>query len=885
MKKFMTLLCVLTCIFAWAQSVIGVGQGNSPKAPQQARKSVTVKADTYPTIWVLGEMGVMQDTTEVQIGYRPDLGNKMTTTDGNIYTATVHFFNTAGDASHNFGFCKTETLASGPAGWDEIASSRFGAATPNTKIVLGEPAAVGELQASKENFFQIATGTYIVTLNLTAKTVVCTPVGETTKVYIMGNGVKDQANAANVGTEMETSDAKVFSKEVTFVAPSGSTKAPFSFSTALGTTADGWDAIAANRFGATAANTEVTLSTELALGAFNDSKDNNFIIDPGTYKVTVNMDTKVIKVTPKEYPPLYIMGRLTGQVWAASQGTPMKTTDGNIYTIDASFTAAEDKTEATFGFTTVIGNNPGDWDVINNYRIGFTDSYGSDGYPVLYGKEMKLGAAGNASKENFFAVQNGNYTVTVNLAKRTCVVEPDSAYSKLYVMGRVMSTDTLGNKKYQAWAADQGTQLYTHDFKNYSGRLTFQDDLGSANVGFSFTTKLGADFTKWDDIASSRFGAQANNTPVTLGTPMQCGNFLDSKENQFTIPVGNYDVNMDLSTRTLTVSTVPFTNVYILGEIAYTKDGSWFHQVWSPARYSQMSTTDGENYTDTINVENDTNTAFATIGFTTKISGGDADWDNIANYRFGAMTAGGEDMPFNTEVTCGNYLESKENKFTVRRGTYYISLKLSDRTVKLVPATTPVIYLIGTTEGKNFAANEGLAIPASDNYGKTYSAAKVTFNSDAPQFVLSDKLASAADAWSEIESYTFGPDQDQTAIVDKAATPFGSHANAWTVTAKAYSVTIDMVNSTITLDSDLSGISENVANANLKVYPNPTSGIVNVAAGKVINKVEVFNTLNQLVNVVNGVGASSVTLDLSSQAAGIYFVRINGNTIAKLIKK
>ena len=64
------------------------------------------------TLYVIGEMGLDGESEDPnrQIGFRPDLGVKMDSKDGNIFTATIHFWNVTGGATHNFGFCKKTCL-------------------------------------------------------------------------------------------------------------------------------------------------------------------------------------------------------------------------------------------------------------------------------------------------------------------------------------------------------------------------------------------------------------------------------------------------------------------------------------------------------------------------------------------------------------------------------------------------------------------------------------------------------------------------------------------------------------------------------------------------------------------------------------------------------
>ena len=192
--------------------------------------------------------------------------------------------------------------------------------------------------------------------------------------------------------------------------------------------------------------------------------------------------------------------------------------------------------------------------------------------------------------------------------------------------------------------------------------------------------------------------------------------------------------------------------------------------------------------------------------------------------------------------------------------------------------------MIGTTEGKDFVANDGVQILSND-YGKTYaSTEKITFNTDEPQFVISDKLGADSEDWISIEPYVFGPAEDLTAItldVDNAIT---ASSNIWTVAAGSYYVTVDVVANTIKL-SGQSGVEVADAKASKAIaYPTVTTGEVNVKANEIAT-VEVYNLAGALVKTVKGNGESTVSVDLAGQASGVYMLRINGTQVAKVIKK
>lgn len=62
----------------------------------------------------------------------------------------------------------------------------------------------------------------------------------------------------------------------------------------------------------------------------------------------------------------------------------------------------------------------------------------------------------------------------------------------------------------------------------------------------------------------------------------------------------------------------------------------------------------------------------------------------------------------------------------------------------------------------------------------------------------------------------------------------------------------------------------------LNVYPNPTSGLINVtvnASAEVLNEIAVLNVLGQEVTTVKGAARDNYTIDLSGMSKGLYSVR------------
>ena len=105
-------------------------------------------------------------------------------------------------------------------------------------------------------------------------------------------------------------------------------------------------------------------------------------------------------------------------------------------------------------------------------------------------------------------------------------------------------------------------------------------------------------------------------------------------------------------------------------------------------------------------------------------------------------------------------------------------------------------------------------------------------------------------------------------------------------TLKAIATKEGMANSSVAEYANV-GINEFVANG-VTISPNPTDGNVVICTNDLpVNAIELYNIEGQLLST-KSVGTGSSTLNLSSEAAGIYFVRIVGdhfNIVKKIIRK
>ena len=108
-----------------------------------------------------------------------------------------------------------------------------------------------------------------------------------------------------------------------------------------------------------------------------------------------------------------------------------------------------------------------------------------------------------------------------------------------------------------------------------------------------------------------------------------------------------------------------------------------------------------------------------------------------------------------------------------------------------------------------------------------------------------------------------------------------------TTVSVSLTVTVDGCSHTVSKDVAVTGIGINeIASVVTNIYPNPTSGVVTVAANTEIENVVVVNALGAIVAEIAG-GSKEVEVNLSNNANGVYFVNVfaNGEVIAKRIIK
>jgi len=75
---------------------------------------------------------------------------------------------------------------------------------------------------------------------------------------------------------------------------------------------------------------------------------------------------------------------------------------------------------------------------------------------------------------------------------------------------------------------------------------------------------------------------------------------------------------------------------------------------------------------------------------------------------------------------------------------------------------------------------------------------------------------------------------------------------------------------------------------NIKLFPNPTNGIFTISNTSAINKIEIYNSIGNLIISKNNINNNQTIIDLQNEKAGIYLIKIfseNSYIARKLIKK
>ena len=485
----------------------------------------------------------------------------------------------------------------------------------------------------------------------------------------------------------------------------------YSLTTKLSATAGDWSAIQPYRYGG---SFEVALNTETELVEGTDDSPYTNFSKAGTYTFTFNIETKKIKVVFKEDVVLptfngtiYIDKASIGNIWAWDNGGgyfdswPGK----EISTLETATVNGTEYYSFTYNHNE---SNPGL--IFNDGSSQTSDLVPEDGKVYLY---------------------NGGTTVTITDPSEPATT-PD-----LYLFGPAA----------QGWNPTAGDIMtYDETTQTYSISITPE-----APTSFSFTTKLAENENDWNAIAAYRWGADTDGNDFVFNE-----NYLDSTltliqtdqpGHAFAVPAGSYTLTVDLNNKTLVISgtVTPVepeeTKVYILGNVA---------GAWDPAMGQEMTTEDGVNFTATLNaIDNgDGNSYFS---FTTKLG----TWDEIAAYRFGAVSEGdywvtAENISDTINLVYGG------QSIRIPAGEYTLNLNLESMKLFIggeivVPVDTAQVFILGNVAGA-WDPTMGQEMTTEDGVIYTANLNAIDNGDGHAYFSFTKKLGT----WDEIAGYRFG---------------------------------------------------------------------------------------------------------------------------------
>jgi hypothetical protein len=80
------------------------------------------------------------------------------------------------------------------------------------------------------------------------------------------------------------------------------------------------------------------------------------------------------------------------------------------------------------------------------------------------------------------------------------------------------------------------------------------------------------------------------------------------------------------------------------------------------------------------------------------------------------------------------------------------------------------------------------------------------------------------------------------------------------------------------------GLKDLAADASIVVFPNPNKGILQVKAEQAINSIHVYDQYGRLLETRLNPSASQTNFDLSNEAKGLYFLKVQTDKGVKVLE-
>ena len=426
-------------------------------------------------------------------------------------------------------------------------------------------------------------------------------------MYILGGTIGWDPSK---GTEMTQSSTNVYTYTLEC-----SGDIYFSFTRALASSSNAWDAITNDRLAAPSNDYPLNnhLGEEVQCNNWGQNVNNAFKLAAGKYTLTLNSSTRKLKV----------------EKVSEAQDDP---SDGEstIY-VKATDAKAHIYAWNKNGSTVPFGGWPGTKiNTLPTETVNGVSYYKATAPYKSLGVVFNNGEGGEGNQTSDLSVEGTvyyEYPSGGDYTKATVVGGEPAEPDDLYVMGTLEG---------QAWEANAGKKMsYDAENKVYTYAIENAEE-----IQIAFTTKLGANKDDWDGIAAYRWGADTDGNDFVFESQYlgQELSLVQTGEpgHAFVLPAGNYAVSVNMVNHKVTFAgeitpvIVEPDEAYIMGVIG--------EQQWAANAGTKMAY-DAENKVYTYSVESEN---ALQIAFTTKLSESADGWDEIAPYRWGAVTDGND---------------------------------------------------------------------------------------------------------------------------------------------------------------------------------------------------------------------------------------------------
>lgn len=362
----------------------------------------------------------------------------------------------------------------------------------------------------------------------------------------------------------------------------------------------------------------------------------------------------------------------------------------------------------------------------------------------------------------------------------------------------------LGQANGNTWGAATGVEMEYYEWegvKEYSAFVEFAGENDGYSY-FSFTKKLAENNNDWDAIADQRFGSESDGFLI-IGEQFETPLPLTYENPQaFKIAAGKYILVVNLEAMTLTVTpTMPPipANVYILGEV----NGNQ----WNPAVGVEMTSEDGNIFTAQITTKE---TGFSYFSFTRMLADAESEtgWDDIAPYRFGAVSAGDPNFIVTEDLLGTEIALTTENYLALQMapGTFTLSLDLENMKLTINGEFTPQPqpednwYLIGTNNGWSTSDMSYKFTQSAEN-ANVYSIHVDNVSGDFWFKIANEDCYTAANFWSGT-ILSFATNGESALTGNLVTGNQGAFCLPASYNATYFDLTIDVENMTYTITTD-----------------------------------------------------------------------------------